>query len=368
MLDQPADEPFHRSDEDTVQHCRPVRGVVGAGVLEREPLRKIEVELDCRALPLPADRIDELEVELRPVERSAALVHLIWLPPPLENFGKRVLSLGPLLMGAQRFFGACRQLDGVGIAEGLEHLVAEVEQPLDLRRYLLRRAENVGVVLRKSAHTHHPMQHPAPLVAVHRSELGVSDRQVAVRPLPRLIDADVARTVHRLWPIRGALHVHGAEHVLLEVFEVAGYLEQLLVYDVRRVHQVITVAQDEGALVVLDLVPDDRAPRVPEYQPRTDPRIGRVQIELLRQVPVIAALGLLQPVQMRVQVLLSEEGRGVDALQHLPVLVTPPIGAGGVEQLVVLEVRRVGNVRTLAQIDERTIRIGGDDLVVRELR
>ena len=76
------------------------------------------------------------------------------------------------------------------------------------------------VILREAAHPHHPVQHAAPLVTVDRSELGVAKRQIAVRALTRLVDADVTGTVHRLRSVAGPLHIHRAEHVLPEVFQV----------------------------------------------------------------------------------------------------------------------------------------------------
>src|SRR3979411_1206416 len=82
---------------------------------------------------------------------------------------------------------------------------------------------------------------------------------------------------------------------------------------------------------------------------------------------VIAALCLLQLVQVRFEILLLPERSGVDALEHLPVLITAPIRPGGVEQLEILEIRRVGYVRTTAQVDERAVGISRNDLVRREL-
>src|SRR3954471_23577493 len=70
VLDQPPDESLHRSNENTMQHRRPVRCVVSACVFEPESLRKIEVELNGRSLPLAADRVDQLEVQLRTIERK----------------------------------------------------------------------------------------------------------------------------------------------------------------------------------------------------------------------------------------------------------------------------------------------------------
>src|SRR5512140_831412 len=63
MLDESADESLHRADEHAMQHHRTLRRVVGARVLNVEPLGQIEIELDCRSLPLSANRVDQLEIE-----------------------------------------------------------------------------------------------------------------------------------------------------------------------------------------------------------------------------------------------------------------------------------------------------------------
>ena len=83
---------------------------------------------------------------------------------------------------------------------------------------------------------------------------------------------------------------------------------------------------------------------------------------------VVALLRLLDAHEIRVELVLLEEGGAVDALQHLPLRVAAPIGAGGVRQLEVLEARRVGHVRAATEIDERPVGVGRDDFVVAELR
>ena len=47
--------------------------------------RHLVVELDRRALPLPADRVGDVEVDLRPVERAVALVDRVGLAGALER-------------------------------------------------------------------------------------------------------------------------------------------------------------------------------------------------------------------------------------------------------------------------------------------
>ena len=155
------------------------------------------------------------------------------------------------------------------------------------------------VVLGEAPDTHQTMQYAAAFVPIDRPEFSVANRKITIGPLARLVDADMSGAIHRLGTISHALDVHRSEHVLLEILEVSGDLEKSLVHDVRGVHQLITVTKDERALVFLDLVANDRAFWMPEDQPWTNPRIGRVKIELLGQRPVVAPLRLLELMQVR---------------------------------------------------------------------
>ena len=68
---------------------------------------------------------------------------------------------------------------------------------------------------------------------------------------------------------------------------------------------------------------------VPEGEPGPHRLLDREQVELLAKHAVVAVASLLQPVEVGVEVLLLEPGGPVDPLQHLPLLVTTPIGSRG---------------------------------------
>src|SRR4030095_16858600 len=77
MLDQDGDKPFEAAEDCTVNDDRPVLGVVGADVLQVEVLRLLIIELNRRALPFAPDRIRDVEIDLRSVERSVAFVQRV---------------------------------------------------------------------------------------------------------------------------------------------------------------------------------------------------------------------------------------------------------------------------------------------------
>src|SRR3546814_15029500 len=71
MLDQDADEAFHRTDDRTMQHDRPhtLRVLVDVGSIEA--LRHHRVILHGADLPRTPDRILEVVFDLRAIERRS---------------------------------------------------------------------------------------------------------------------------------------------------------------------------------------------------------------------------------------------------------------------------------------------------------
>ena len=80
-------------------------------MLEVEALGQVEVALDGRALPLAADGVGDLDVDLRPVEGAAALVHLVVPPLALERLDQPGRRLLPDLIRADRLVGPGREVD-----------------------------------------------------------------------------------------------------------------------------------------------------------------------------------------------------------------------------------------------------------------
>ena len=99
-------------------------------------------------------------------------------------------------------------------AEGLQHALGKVDARGDLALDLLRRAEDVRVVLRKAAHAQQSVHRARALVAVDIPQLRIAHRQVAIALRRVLVDQDVARAVHRLQPVLGVVELHRRIHVL----------------------------------------------------------------------------------------------------------------------------------------------------------
>jgi hypothetical protein len=87
------------------------------------------------------------------------------------------------------------------------------------------------------------------------------------------------------------------------------------------------------------------------------------EVQLLPQPAVVPLPGLLQQVQVRVQVGLGEEGRAVDALEHLVLLAPQPIGAGHGEELEGPQAPGGGEVGTAAEVGPVSLPVDGDPVV-----
>ena len=149
------------------------------------------------------------------------------------------------------------------------------------------------------------------------------------------------------------------EHQVLELREVARGEEGLLVVDDRRLHLEVAALFVLAPADLLELLPDDHALRVPERRARR--ALGDVEeVELAPEPAVVAALRLLEPLEVCVEVGLREEGRAVDPRQLRVVLVAAPVRAGEARQLDRLDRLRVLEVRAAAEVGEVALRVERD--------
>src|SRR3954447_12019767 len=84
------------------------------------------------------------------------------------------------------------------------------------------------------------------------------------------------------------------------------------------------------------------------------------EIEWLSQPPMIAALRLLDPFEVRVEVGLRVEGRAIDPSQLGVLLVAAPVRTGEPRQLDRLDRARVLQVGAAAEVGEVALRVEGD--------
>src|SRR5262245_43130538 len=96
------------------------------------------------------------------------------------------------------------------------------------------------------------------------TELGIADRQVAVRASALVEDLHVAWTAHRLQG-EAAFAVGEGEHVVAEFFPVAALLPERAGKELRCADLAEAGAAHAAADVVFENAVDGKAARVPEY-------------------------------------------------------------------------------------------------------
>jgi len=162
----------------------------------------------------------------------------------------------------------------------------------------------------------------------------------------------VERAVHRLEAKLGLLGRHRREHRVGEILFVPAGPPQVAPGDVRRVDQAVAALQQLLTEVVLHLLADDTALRVPEDQALAVLLVNREEIELTAKPAVVASLGLLPLVDPRLQLRSCRKGGAVDALHLRTPGVTLPVRAREREELEGLQSVGGGHVRTEAEVDE----------------
>ncbi len=360
VLDQPADEALEAAEQHPVDHDRAPALPRLVDVLDVEALGQLQVDLDRRSLPLAADRVADLDIDLRRVERPTALVHPVLDLPALQCLSERRFGRIPLRVGAEAFRRAGGEIDDrIAIPEDREELEDEVVDLRDLRLGLIRRAEDVRVVLGEPADPEHPVKRSAALVAVDRAELADPQRQLAIASGPGLEHLDVPRAVHRLDP-EVLIEHQRAVHVLAVLLEMPGALVDPFVGDVRGVDEGIALRVMHRPPPGLELLTHDGEIGEPEHQAGAELVIDLEELEILPQTPVVAALDLLQPGEVRVELGLGRPDRPVDALQLGVVLVAPPVGAGDGHELERSNVAGPFDMRSTAEVGEGVMGVDPD--------
>ena len=316
-------------------------------------------------LPGAADGVHQFDVNLGAIKRGFAHNRLVGNIHLLQDLLQRADGAVPVLLAADKALFIVgvpdTQLDLVfSKAKSLEHGHGEFHAAHDFALNLLRRAEDVGVILGKAAHAQQTVHHAGTLVTVHRAQLAVTLRQVAIRAHGIRIDEDVAGAVHGLHAIFRVVELHGSEHVLRVIAFMAAGLPQVHSEGVRRVDERIAAFEVLIAHPVFHLFADDAALGMPEDQSRSGQLLDAEQVKLLAQHAMVALLGLFDGVQVLLKVLLVEERGAIDALELRIFLVAQPVGAGDAGELKSLDPPGGGNVRPAAEVHELAIAINGD--------
>src|SRR5688572_8827356 len=190
-------------------------------------------------------------------------------------------------------------------------------------------------------------------------EVCEAKRQVAIRALRDRVEVRVAGTVHRLHAELALVDL-AEEEVLSVVIVVTGALPELDVEDLGRDDLVVTEAIVELAAEIDEAVVEARALGVEERASGRD-RIEAEEIELAAETAMVAALRLLDELEVPLEIFLVRPRGAVDPLEHLVPLVAPPVGAGDARQLERAELAGSRHVWPAAEIHPVALRIQRDD-------
>mmetsp|Transcript_31765 Transcript_31765/g.68611 ORF Transcript_31765/g.68611 Transcript_31765/m.68611 type:complete len:239 (+) Transcript_31765:848-1564(+) len=183
----------------------------------------------------------------------------------------------------------------------------------------------MGVILGEAPDAHKAVQRAAALVPIYGAEFGPPYRQIAITTNIVLEHQAVERAIHRSDLVYLILDVHLIEHTLCVEVEVARGFPKFKVSNVGTVDEVVALA---GVLIlpkVFDFGADSGALGMPEDKSSAGIFLNTKQIQLLPQHPMIPLLRLLHHLLISLQLLRILPRRGVYPLQHLPILVSPPV-------------------------------------------
>ena len=200
VLDDDADKALQRAVNCAVNDDRHRRGTVCRLIAEAEVMRKLEVQLNRSALPLSAERILNLQVDLRSVESAVALVDFKAAFTVLvgENLLESCLRAIPDFDVTHEVIRARGELSAVGHAESRIDLIRNRDDIRDLRFDLIFRNEGVVIVLTEFLDAEQTVHLTGLLFAVKHVILRITNRELFIRAVLPLEGEHRVRAVHRL--------------------------------------------------------------------------------------------------------------------------------------------------------------------------
>ena len=142
-----------------MQHERAVPVAILPDIACPQPFRQVRVDLERAALPDPADRVGQIEIELRPVECAIAGFERVVPTHCLDRVLKCAFDVVPAFVASDPLFGAGGEANlEFGKTQFAIYIREEVDEPGAFILDLVFGAEDMRVVLREAAHPHDAVQ------------------------------------------------------------------------------------------------------------------------------------------------------------------------------------------------------------------
>ncbi len=205
------------------------------------------------------------------------------------------------------------------------------------------------------------MQHAGLLIAIHRAQFGPAQRQFTIGARTILVNFNVERAVHRLDIVGVIVNFHGRIHAFAVEVKMAAGLPEQSPADMGSIEQLVAMRVMGVLPEGLNHMPNPRSVGMPANQTGADLLVRAEQLHLSPDAAMVALLGLLNAIKIRLQILLVRKSSAINALQHRILLVAAEIRPGDRQELDRPNLAAVLNVRAAAQIQEVADLVQADD-------
>ena len=356
-----------------MQHNGCLFTAVLVDILQVELRGQAEVKLACAQRIFRSDGRFHVHVKLRAVEGSLADLFRILDPQLVQHIAQSAFRLVPHFVILVILYLVFRitQAQDAAVVRDMEifiDITDQVDNAGHLILDLVRRHEQVGIVLAEMPAAFDSLQRAAGLKPEVVRDFADPDRQVAVGMQPVGIDHHMVRAVHRPEYEALAFHFHCREHVFLVMIPVAACAVQVHCADAGRHHVLIT----EQAFFFLDIVLQFHPDRISLWQEHGEPFADQVvcheQLHILADPAVVPGLCLLDLAFVFLQFVRVPEGNAVQPRQHFIPLVILPVGAGNGCQLERFQGLCIAQVGADAHVDVVTLLVKCDHGILSQVR
>ena len=154
----------------------------------------------------------------------------------------------------------------VGHAQRVEDMLNQLDDALEFLEQLIGPDEKMGVIDGEAAHARQPAQLARLLVAIYRAELGVTQRQIAIRARLAGVNATVMRAIHGPQQEFVAVNIYWSVLAVGVKGVVARCLIEFDVAEMRRDYRQIAALDLNVAQPAFQRIAQGRAVRQPKRQ------------------------------------------------------------------------------------------------------